>query len=368
MKPSRRLKLALLAGGSLAAGLIVSELALRAVGFSFHLRPEEIQLGWPRALTSLGGEYRADPDLLWVHADYDRTLARARTERPVFAFLGDSCTDYGHYPDLLLRDLAKSRPGVRWTGVNLGTAGWSSFQGLRQLRRDVLSLNPRIVTIYFGWNDHWIGFGLPDKEIAALLRRTGQRSQRLRLVQLSEKAWIGLRRTDGNRRVPLPDFQENLREMVRLARSRGIEPVLVTAPTSHRPGREPRYLQGVWIRRLEEVVPLHQKYVEAVRTVAREERATLCDLAADFGALGGVRRDAAFLKDGIHFNKDGARRAARFLDICLEKAGLLDPAVSSYTEPSPPAGPRSSSYSSPPRGLPGSRSGRTRPSGPLPAR
>ncbi|MFL6196278.1 MAG: SGNH/GDSL hydrolase family protein [Thermoanaerobaculia bacterium] len=372
MKPGRGLKLFLLAGGSAAAGLVLGEIALRAVGFSYHLRPEQIQFGWPRALSSLGDEYRADPDLLWVRADYGPTLARARAERPVFAFLGDSCTDYGRYPELLLRDLSRSRPGTRWTGANLGTAGWSSYQGLRQLRRDVLPLRPRIATFYFGWNDHWIGFGLPDEEVAALSRRTGSpRWQGLRLVQLGQKAWISLHRTDDNRRVPLPAFRRNLREMVRLARSRGIEPVLITAPTAHRKGHEPGYLQGVWIRRLEDVVPLHREYAEAVRTVAREEGATLCDLAADFAALGNVRRDAAFLRDGIHLNQNGARRAARYLADCLETAGLLDrteAAVSSYTGSSPPEGPRSSSYSSPPRGRPGSRSGRTRPSARTPAR
>jgi lysophospholipase L1-like esterase len=324
---SRGLKLLLLAAGSLVIGLLASELALRIAGFSYHLRPEQIQFGWPRSLAALGDEYRTDPDLLWVHTNYPQTLAKARADRPVFAFLGDSCTDYSKYPDLLLAQLAQRRPAGRWTGVNLGTAGWTTFQGLRQLERDVLPLRPRVVTVYYGWNDHWIGFGLPDPEVARLLRRTGSRWQEVRLVQLGQKAWVATHRSDDNRRVPLPEFRRNLRAIVRLARSHGVEPVLITAPTAHEKGREPQYLKGVWIRRLEDLVPLHQQYVEAVRGVGREDRAVVCDLAGGFAALQPQRRDGLFLKDGIHLNHRGAQRAATLLADCLETAGVLDRAA-----------------------------------------
>ncbi|HEY7216711.1 MAG TPA: GDSL-type esterase/lipase family protein [Thermoanaerobaculia bacterium] len=317
MTLSRAAKLGFLAGAGLLTGLLLAELVLRAAGFSYHLRPEQIQFGWPRTLAALGDEYRADPDLLWVHADYDQRLARARAAHPVIAFLGDSCTDYGRYPELLLAELARRRPDGRWTGVNLGTAGWTTFQGLRQLERDVLPLRPRVVTVYFGWNDHWIGFGLPDAQVADLLRRTGSRWQGLRLVQLGEKAYVAAHRSDDNRRVPLPEFRRNLHEMIRLAKDHGIEPVLITAPSSHERGREPRYLKGVWIHRLQDVVPLHQAYVEAVRSVARDERSALCDLARAFEALPAKQRRGSFLKDGIHFTRRGAKRAADFLADCL---------------------------------------------------
>lgn len=324
MNVNRTLKRLLLAAASLALGLGLSELALRVAGFSYHLRPEQIQFGWPKSLASLGDEYRSDPDLLWVHTDYEQRL---HADHPVFAFMGDSCTDYSRYPEFLLQQLAQRRPAGHWTGVNLGTAGWTTFQGLRQLERDVLPLRPRVATIYYGWNDHWIGFGLPDEEVARLLRRTGSRWQEVRLVQLGQKAWVALHRSDDNRRVPLPEFRRNLHEMVSRARSHGIEPVLITAPTAHEKGREPQYLKGVWIRRLEDLVPLHQEYVEAVRGVAREDRAVLCDLAADFAAIDPGRRQGLFLKDGIHFNHRGAQRAANRLADCLESSGVLDRAA-----------------------------------------
>jgi lysophospholipase L1-like esterase len=330
---SAALKRLLLAGASLALALILSEAALRIAGFSYHLRPEQVQLGWPKTLASLGDEYRSDPDLLWVHTDYGRRLDQARADRAMIAFLGDSCTDYSQYPAMLLAELAERRPGHPWTGVNLGTAGWTTFQGLRQLERDVLPLHPRVATIYYGWNDHWIGFGLPDEDVARLLRRTGSGWQEARLVQLGEKAWVAAHRSDDNRRVPLPQFESNLRRMVRLARGRGIEPVLITAPSAHEKGNEPQYLKGAWIHHLDDLVPLHQEYVGAVRSVAGEEKATLCDLAAGFAALGSGRRSGLFLKDGIHLNHHGSQRAATMLADCLERAGVLDRASASAPPP-----------------------------------
>ncbi|HEY4573511.1 MAG TPA: hypothetical protein VIJ26_06105, partial [Thermoanaerobaculia bacterium] len=63
------IKRALLVLVSLALALGLSEIALRVVGFSYHLRPEQVQFGWPKTLASLGDEYRTDPYLLWVHSD-----------------------------------------------------------------------------------------------------------------------------------------------------------------------------------------------------------------------------------------------------------------------------------------------------------
>ncbi|MFY9826747.1 MAG: GDSL-type esterase/lipase family protein [Thermoanaerobaculia bacterium] len=314
-------RLALLAVASLLAGLL-SELALRIAGFSFHLRPEKVELGWPPSLAALGNEYRTDPDLLWVRVEYPDTLAQARRERPVLAFLGDSCTEYGGYTNLLLAELAARHPAARWTGVNLGTAGWTTYQGLRQLRRDVLPLRPRVATIYFGWNDHWIGFGLPDEDVARLLHRTGSAWQDVRLVQLAEKAHVATHRSAKNRRVPLADFRRNLDAMVRLARSHGIEPVLITAPSSHVAGQEPKELQGRFLSRLQDLVPLHQTYVAAVRDVARADGVALCDLARDFDTLPAGAHHACFLRDGIHLTRRGAKRAAAFLADCFDSSGV----------------------------------------------
>jgi len=72
--------------------------------------------------------------------------------------LGDSCTfgfgasDNGHtYPAQLQRLFAESGESVEI--VNAGVVGYSSWQVLQFLKRDVLRLKPDRILIYVGWND-----------------------------------------------------------------------------------------------------------------------------------------------------------------------------------------------------------------------
>ena len=74
-------------------------------------------------------------------------------------------------------------------------------------------------------------------------------------------------------------------------------------------------------------MPLHQTYVAAVRDVARDDGVVVCDLARDFESLPPGLRHMCFLKDGIHFTRRGAKRAAGFLTECLESSGVVDRAL-----------------------------------------
>jgi len=65
----------------------------------------------------------------------------------------------------------------------------------------------------------------------------------------------------------------------------GITPILLTAPSSHKKGEEPAYLTDRWLNDLNKLVPLHQKYVQAIRDIASRERVLLIDLYAEFGRL-----------------------------------------------------------------------------------
>ena len=98
--------------------------------------------------------------------------------------------------------------------------------------------------------------------------------------------------------------------------------MLLTAPDDHRRGEEPEYLASRWLRDAEDLVPVHERYVEAVRDVARETEAPLCDLAAAVDALRPAVRDVLFLEDGIHFTPAGDEFVARRLAACFETHGL----------------------------------------------
>ncbi|MFT3765947.1 MAG: GDSL-type esterase/lipase family protein [Minicystis sp.] len=306
--------------------LLLVEIGLRLSGFSFHLYPEEIRVGWPNPRI-IRDAFLEDPDLYYVRRDYQAILDEGRARRCAVVFMGDSCTDYGTYPDLFGARLASHAPATTW--LNVGTGGYSSYQGLRQFERDVVPLRPKIVTFYFGWNDHWRGFGVADKDLVRIDHAWIHRLRRVRLVQLLTRALVGhsarARRSEPIQRVSEEDFRANLTAFARTARHQGITPVLLTAPSAHERGHEPAYLKDTFLPDLGELVPIHERYAGIVREVARAEDAALCDLAAEFQGL--PRRDVQeryFKKDGIHLKPAGDEVIARSLERCFAEHGLLD--------------------------------------------
>lgn len=304
----------LLAAFGVVLALAAGETALRIAHFRFDLVPT-LEFGWPDPV-AMRDAYTGDPDLVWVTRTYHATLREARRTRPAIVFMGDSCTEFGNYPTMTIADLEQAGSPLAH-GAKLGVGGWSTAQGLEQLRRDVIPLHPSVVTIYYGWNDHWIAMGLTDPEIM----RTGRlraAAEHLRLAQLWLKMEVGVasRRTPAPNRVPLPEYEANLQQMAKDAQAAGITPVFITAPSNHVQGHEPAYLAKRHVRSLAELVPLHTAYVQATRSVAATAHAPLCDAAAAFAALP-EPHDRYFQKDGIHLTAAGDGEMATILSTCL---------------------------------------------------
>ncbi len=305
-------------GGVLAA-LLVAELGLRAVGFQYRLIPT-VQFGWPDPV-ALSTAYRADRDLIWVPKDYDVSIALAQRVHPAVIFMGDSCTEFGTYASKTMALIKNSGgPMANVDGVKLGVGGWSSEQGRVQLLRDVVPLHPRVITVYYGWNDHWIALGPTDPDLL-IMRRFLWLSDHVRLLQAVLKARIGAAGAQSARpnRVSLDRYRANLDTIVRDARQNNIVTVLITAPSNHVPGHEPPYLLKRHVRTLEELVPLHRAYVEATRAAAKDTGAVLCDAAAAFDTLP-APHDTYFQKDGIHLTDAGDRQMAATLAPCVTNA------------------------------------------------
>lgn len=304
--------------------LALVEAGLRMYGFVYHLYPERIEFGAPDP-TALAERFLPDQTLFWVTLDYPRALAELQRIHPDLIFMGDSCTQFGDYPNRLVQLLKQDTRLASLTYRGLGVSGWSTYQGLQQLKRDVVPLTPRVVTVYYGWNDHWYGFGIEDKDVARVRSRLFTTLDSLRLVQLGTKAAITLAQQAQSRRplrVPLAEFKSNLREMAAVAQQHGITLVLLTAPSSHRVGHEPPYLSLRWIERLSDLVPLHQSYVSGVREVAQEDGVPLCDLALEFERLPPEELQASFLADGIHLTAEGNQRIADFVHQCFVRDDL----------------------------------------------
>lgn len=136
--------------------------------------------------------------------------------------------------------------------INAGVSGYSSYQGLTQLKRDLLAYEPDVVTILFGINDQDTDPGLSDRERApgfnsAFQTLRGWANRSMIYYALNRQA-LRLKATlygktprvptpkvvDGVpvRRVSFAEYEENLDEFADLGEQHGFRPIFVIVPTS----------------------------------------------------------------------------------------------------------------------------------------
>jgi lysophospholipase L1-like esterase len=204
MKADLRAKLLLLGAALLTIPLLVAlaEIAVRV--FSARIDPLAVFVNSPQLRSDTQGEttrgmFEFDPLLSWrlkanlravwwdytpvntnaQHLRMDRTVAPGKTLR--ILALGDSVTfgyrvpvahsadkptdfDPGEkpYPPLLEEMLRAKFPGRDIEVLPLACPGYTSWQGLAWLKRDIDRLKPDMVLACFGWNDVRSA-GLPDR-------------------------------------------------------------------------------------------------------------------------------------------------------------------------------------------------------------
>lgn len=328
------------------------ELSLRAAGYRYAHYP--VSMKYVQTIAHIGADqshhqktfhidYTIDHTLLWrpvatpgITNSEGFLGPEWSPEKPPQSLrvitLGDSCTVAGEtpYPTLLEGSLGPAPAGRRWEVWNAGVGSWSSYQGLKLLETKLVRYRPDVVSVYFGWNDHWLAWAAPDKDLSALL--DGQWDV-LRLVEKSRLLQWLLSRADrlsgGPKfsaktppRVALHDYAGNLRAMVRLVRASGGEAVLVTAPSTLTPEHP------VTLRLVNEthnffdpaaIATVHEAYNAQVRMVARELGTPLVDLAAEFTRF--PRPETLFI-DGIHLTVAGHRKAAEALAPAVRGAAI----------------------------------------------
>lgn len=325
----KRFAIAAILTGIIAA-LLIAEAGLRIAGIEYSTYPTRFQFGWPDSKT-LDTDFVMDPVIQWKPKEYDQTLQEWRGKNIDMLHMGDSCTQLGNYRGELQRLMQERHPEKNFHNLKIGVAGWSSFQGLQQMRRDVVLLKPRYATIYFGWNDHWLSYGIADKDMDFSkarfpLYRALQHARVFQIFSLSYNLLLQ-KQSGENRplRVSPEDYRNNLLAMVDTARKNGITPILITAPSSHRLGEEPTYLQDRFLAKLDQLVPLHRQYTDIVREVARNQGVLLLDLQAEFDALPyNIVHDQYMKPDGIHLQPAGGTAVAESLYRFIEKNHLLD--------------------------------------------
>jgi lysophospholipase L1-like esterase len=156
---------------------------------------------------------------------------------------------YGRRLESMLNEAAGE---PRYEVINAGVSGYSSYQGVQQLKRQLLKYEPDYATVLFGINDQDTFQGISDVEKAPIfdsplttIRGWLNRSMILyflsRQVIKAKGALFGKTPIDPTvyesgpdrtRRVSLAEYEGNLREIVDLGKRHGFTPILVIVPTS----------------------------------------------------------------------------------------------------------------------------------------
>lgn len=268
-----------------------------------------------------------DKHQLWVPADSfedDYPVKKAPGTIRI-ATLGDSCTQGCHgtdetYPGWMEKILNENSD-KKFEVLNAGVGSYSSFQGVQRFRHAVLKYHPDIVTVYFGWNDHWVT-ARADKEVKFknnFILGFVNFAENFRVYQALNyfltKARYKKNKLEMTFRVAPDDYARNLNSIIDIAEENDIQVFLITAPkhiekfspTAFFPFTEDKLL------------PLHEQYTEIVRRVAAGRRVPLIDLEKEVDA----NKEAIFSQDGIHFNPYGCRWVAEAILAALKTSNVV---------------------------------------------
>jgi len=252
--------------------------------------------------------------------------------------IGDSLTAQGRpgYSQYLHERLTNNPPTHQpWEAFNMGVHGYSSMQGLKLFQTRGKFLKPDIVTIWFGWNDHWMSDKTDREKMAIetgalsgpIMEALHRKRLYMFLVWALKPVRHPLQTSERPFRVPPAEYQSTLELLVREVRKAGAIPILITAP--RRSLSEALVAKG-FVNSPEEGQQIHDHYADITRDTARKTDAFLLDLAA---ILAGKECDPHFAGDGIHFDdyeaepyltddlrpQPGLQRVAAELDIKIRE-------------------------------------------------
>ena len=291
----------------------MGEIVLRVIDFG-TITPE-MNFGVNTQMALDKGRFLADEDLFWKLPVHPRDVEiRAvqpdvevppKGERRRILVLGDSCSRLSQaIPpySVLLEDSLRNQKVEVW---NAAVPGYTTWQGLAWLHKQLLAIQPDVAVIYFGWNDHWRATGITDRDYARRLQGSS-----LRLTQLFQKM-----PDPSPLRVNSEQYRDNLQTMVAELDAIGTRVILVTAPSSLTQEARARILQTRYLVRGDNAGAIHQEYVDVVREVCVGTSANLLDASRVFSAVGVPKQ--LLMRDGVHLTDKGHQLMATLLTLQL---------------------------------------------------
>jgi lysophospholipase L1-like esterase len=342
--------------------LALSEVVLRATGVARACSPKlnaAIAIG--RCHPFLG--YTSYPGVnIGGHvSNSDGFRSREFGPKPKGVFrvvaLGDSCT-FGMtafkegwvaampYPQRLEQIAGQKIGPNRVDVLNAGIGGYNTFHGIMSLRTVLRNVEPDLITVRFGWNDHfWSPSAAGPREPSnAGLRALQDLLLRTEIYRLAMRIGNELRvdAISGGSGVPatrrpnatLEEFRHNLHRIVEVGTAMGAHVWLITTPDpffseqalqryeSLPPDAPARPLIGIHglssFRQLKEI---HRRYAQVVREVGAELGVTVVDTAAIFDEM--ADETLFSLDDPVHPRQKGYDLEAEILYERLISEGLL---------------------------------------------
>jgi lysophospholipase L1-like esterase len=262
------------------------------------------------------------------------------------------------YPASLQRRL-RAEGDQRVEVVNAGVLGYTTAEGLALYLSRVLELDPDVVTVRLGNNDHGL---LGSTEVPPLagereyeiMSRLPAPAYRLDLTLLAFHAFRRLQAArpqppPGEKHVPLPQFERNLHRFVDQSRAYGVRLAFLDFPYRHlargpTPDEKfPSYFTDA--RNLEELHALHAQYQDVVVRVAAETGTPFVRTADELHAS---PTPAFSAWDLSHPTAEGGEIIARILAEFLRARGWLG-STEAPTTPRAAAAPATPRRPSPPR-------------------
>lgn len=233
--------------------------------------------------------------------------------------LGDSCTfgtggleDADTYPMSLEKLLNENQNTKNFEVLNAGMPGSSVFEGFVFLKaRNLMELNPDLVIICYGWNDH-MRFAIDDRSAAIQRSVNYFLKKNFMLWRYFSYRWKNKFEAKKHPtpncplRVNQSQYKYYLSKIIDLARRYNSKVLLMTAPW------EPRLMHENigWLQESTlESFYLHQSYVDLTKNIWQEKRVMLVDLYAIFEHKKTNNPNDLFF-DPFHYNKNGASLVA----------------------------------------------------------
>ncbi|MDP3939361.1 MAG: SGNH/GDSL hydrolase family protein [Deltaproteobacteria bacterium] len=215
------------------------------------------------------------------------------------AVLGDSASfgivavAVGHFATPLpyasiLQDIFDQELGTgRVEVLNFAMIGYSTFQGIRVLKREVLPIEPDIVVIRFGWNDHMTSslqrsYAVPRPLWKEKLQDLFFKSRFLTLLTYRGLP-MDLMRKEQIYYAPGPnpivwvkreDYAYHLSRMIDIAREHGARAILLDArpaPITPEILKDQLFVDATGYETLDQLLAAHASYQEIAARVAREK-------------------------------------------------------------------------------------------------